>query len=66
MLDAVQAVWSVVCAVVWERLADPQAQQQVLSAWHSEMLEDVSHRSLAARDPTQSLWDLVSALLQKA
>jgi hypothetical protein len=69
MREAVQAVWSVLCVVVWEGLADqwdPQAQEQVLSAWHYATLEDVSHRSLVAREPTQSLWEIVSSLLQEA
>lgn len=67
--EATQAVWPLLCTVVWEGSQDrrdPQAQQQVLSALQYETLEHVTHRYLAACSLTQSLWNITSSLLQEA
>lgn len=67
--EAMQAVWPLLCTVVWEGSADdvdPQAQQQVLSALRYDTREHLSQRYLAAFDLTQSLWEYFSSFPQNA
>ncbi|GHO84374.1 nucleotidyltransferase domain-containing protein [Dictyobacter formicarum] len=65
--EAMQAVWPLLCTVIWEGSAAHralQAQQQVLAALHYETQTQIAQRYHAASDLTQSVWDISSSLSQ--